>query len=190
MGPRKHSALANTSSLLWHAYKALPAPSCHVNWAGFYVLDRAANGVSSATTGNPAANTANSAKTVGPAANTVNSANNGSNNGTNTAQTTQRLILGPFQGKVACQTIAWGRGVCGTAAAEGRTVLVEDVENWAGHIACDAESRSEVVVPIRDGHGRMVGVVDVDCGVVGGFDEVDVRWLEELVGVLGEGCDW
>ena len=104
--------------------------------------------------------------------------------------TTQRLILGPFQGKVACQTIAWGRGVCGTAAAEGKAVLVEDVEKWPGHIACDAESRSEVVVPIRDGNGRVVGVVDVDCGVVGGFDEVDVRWLEELVRVLGEGCDW
>lgn len=67
----------------------------------------------------------------------------------------RRLILGPFQGKVACQTIAFGRGVCGKAAAEGETVLVRDVEEFPGHIACDADSRSEIVVPVLNNKGEV-----------------------------------
>jgi len=67
---------------------------------------------------------------------------------------------------------------------------VEDVEKFPGHIACDGDSRSEVVVPIFDANGRVVGIIDVDCMVVGGFDEVDRVWLERLAGVIGVGCDW
>jgi L-methionine (R)-S-oxide reductase len=94
---------ANAASLLWHLFHSLPAPSSHVNWVGFYVVD--------------------------------------------TAKPSQ-LILGPFQGKVACQTIAIGKGVCGTVAAKAQTILLDDVEAFPGHIACDSESKSEVVVPI------------------------------------------
>lgn len=97
------SNLANTASLLWHAFHALPSPSNQVNWAGFYVLDPLSN---------------------------------------------KQLILGPFQGKVACQTISFGRGVCGAAAQSGETQLVPDVEAFPGHIACDGDSKSEIVVPI------------------------------------------
>ncbi|KAF7952995.1 hypothetical protein EAE96_006217 [Botrytis aclada] len=99
------------------------------------------------------------------------------------------LILGPFQGKVACQTIAFSRGVCGTAASTQTTQLVPDVEKFAGHIACDAASQSEIVVPIVV-DGVVKAIIDVDCGVKEGFDEVDRKWLEELAGVLAEGCDW
>ena len=106
--PATRSNLANTSSLLYHAYTSLPrsSPSHHVNWAGFYTL-------------NPTS-----------------------------PPPSPSLILGPFQGRVACQTIAFNRGVCGTAAAEKRTVRVFDVHEFPGHIACDERSRSEIVVPI------------------------------------------
>lgn len=91
-----------------------------------------------------------------------------------------QLVLGPFQGKVACTTIALGRGVCGTAAARKETVVVRDVEAFPGHIACDAGSRSEVVVPIvRD--GEVVAVLDVDSYELAAFDEIDAAGLEALV---------
>lgn len=123
-----HSNLSNAASLLWHALHALPAPSSHTNWAGFYVLDP--------------------------------------------SSPTNQLILGPFQGKVACQTIRFGRGVCGTAASTKTTQLVADVEEFPGHIACDAESASEIVVPIlQDGKVSFCRVVsflpkylEVCCG--------------------------
>jgi len=93
------------------------------------------------------------------------------------------LVLGPFHGKPACIRIAMGRGVCGTAAAELRTVTVPDVEAFPGHIACDAASRSEVVVPmIRD--GRLIGVLDVDSPVADRFSPADVALLERVVAVL------
>src|SRR3954471_1929165 len=79
------------------------------------------------------------------------------------------LVLGPFQGKVACVRIAIGRGVCGTAAAERRTVIVPDVEKFPGHIACDAGSRSEIVVPVNRG-GEVVAVLDVDSYELAAFD--------------------
>ena len=96
------------------------------------------------------------------------------------------LVLGPFQGKVACVRIAIGRGVCGTAAAEQRTVIVPDVEQFPGHIACDAGSRSEIVLPIVKG-GRVVGVLDLDSYELAAFDEVDAEGLlpvAELAGTL------
>ena len=103
-----YSNTSNAASLLWHALHALPSPSNHTNWAGFYVLDpsRAAAGKK------------------------------------------PQLILGPFQGKVACQIIAFGRGVCGAAAETAQTQLVPDVDLFPGHIACDGDSKSEIVVPI------------------------------------------
>ncbi|PSS20677.1 hypothetical protein M430DRAFT_34871 [Amorphotheca resinae ATCC 22711] len=145
--------LANTASLLWHAYKSLPAPSSEVNWAGFYVLD---------------------------------------------PSKPSQLILGPFHGKVACQTIAFGRGVCGAAASTMETQLVPDVDLFPGHIACDGDSKSEIVVPIRipasgdDGEQKtkLVGIIDIDCAVKGGFDEVDRKYLEKLAELLGKACDW
>jgi L-methionine (R)-S-oxide reductase len=93
------------------------------------------------------------------------------------------LVLGPFQGKVACVRIAIGRGVCGTAAAERRTVLVPDVEAFPGHIACDAGSRSEIVVPLVAGD-RLLGVLDVDSYDLAAFDEVDARALEAVAAQL------
>ncbi|KAM0285675.1 hypothetical protein ACHAQH_001381 [Verticillium albo-atrum] len=101
-----------------------------------------------------------------------------------------QLILGPFQGKVACQTIRFGRGVCGTAAATGETQLVRDVEAFPGHIACDGDSRSEIVVPVVGAGGEVVAIIDVDCAVLDGFDEVDREWLERLAVLLAKGCDW
>jgi L-methionine (R)-S-oxide reductase len=89
------------------------------------------------------------------------------------------LVLGPFQGKVACVRIALGRGVCGTAAAERRTLVVPDVEAFPGHIACDAGSRSEIVVPIRSGD-RVVAVLDVDSYELAAFDDVDATHLGEV----------
>ncbi len=94
------------------------------------------------------------------------------------------LVLGPFQGKVACVRIAIGRGVCGTAAAENRTVIVEDVDRFPGHIACDSGSRSEIVVPIMVG-GRVVAVLDLDSHDLAAFDEADAAGLAPLVEVLG-----
>jgi L-methionine (R)-S-oxide reductase len=100
------------------------------------------------------------------------------------------LILGPFHGKVACQTIALGRGVCGTAAAGKKTVRVADVEAFPGHIACDSESKSEIVVPIVTGDAKLVGIIDIDCSVLNGFDEVDQAYLEKLATLLASSCDW
>jgi GAF domain-containing protein len=93
------------------------------------------------------------------------------------------LVLGPFQGKPACVRIAMGRGVCGTAAQLKQTVVVEDVNEFPGHIACDSASNSEIVVPmIKD--GRLVGVLDVDSSSLARFDEKDAQGLNELVDVF------
>lgn len=103
--------------------------------------------------------------------------------------TPQELILGPFQGKVACQTIRFGHGVCGTAAGSKETQLVRNVEEFPGHIACDGETKSEIVVPIvKD--GEVVGVLDLDCLILNGFDEVDKEYLEKLCELIGDTCDW
>ena len=89
------------------------------------------------------------------------------------------LIVGPFQGKPACVRIALGHGVCGTAAAKRETLLVPDVSAFPGHIACDAASQSEVVVPLIAA-GQLVGVLDLDSTRLARFDEVDARGLEQL----------
>ena len=91
------------------------------------------------------------------------------------------LRVGPYQGSLGCQDIAFGRGVCGTAAAERRTVVVPDVHAFPGHIACDARSQSEIVVPVFDAHGDLMAVLDIDSPVLGAFGDDDVAGLERLV---------
>lgn len=92
----------------------------------------------------------------------------------------EELVLGPFQGPVACSRIKWGRGVCGTAWKESRTIVVPDVEEFPGHIACSSVSKSEIVVPIFDQEGRGRGVLDIDSAYLNTFDEVDAKYLEEI----------
>ena len=94
------------------------------------------------------------------------------------------LLLGPFQGPVACMHIAFGRGVCGTAWKQGETIVVPDVEQFPGHIACSSESRSEIVVPVFNAQGEIMAVLDIDSRELGTFDETDKQWLEEIVKVL------
>jgi L-methionine (R)-S-oxide reductase len=90
------------------------------------------------------------------------------------------LVVGPFQGPVACTRISKGRGVCGVSWQEARTLIVPDVEAFPGHIACSSLSRSEIVVPIFS-RGEVVGVLDADSEALADFDEEDRRWLEELL---------
>lgn len=94
-----------------------------------------------------------------------------------------KLILGPFQGKLACTQIPIGKGVCGTAVAENKTMLVENVHEFPGHIACDSASNSEIVIPVRH-DGEVIGVLDIDSPLVGRFTEEDKAGLEKLVSVL------
>ncbi|HXY77030.1 MAG TPA: GAF domain-containing protein [Steroidobacteraceae bacterium] len=93
------------------------------------------------------------------------------------------LVVGPFQGKPACVRIALGRGVCGTAAAERRTLVVPDVHAFAGHIACDPASRAEIVVPLLSG-AELLGVLDIDSPRAGRFDQADARGLEALMALF------
>lgn len=99
------------------------------------------------------------------------------------------LVLGPFQGPVACTRIRKGRGVCGTAWQEARTLVVPDVDAFPGHIACSSLSRSEIVVPLTDGAGAVWGVLDVDSSELNTFDEVDARCLEEVCRLLRRNAD-
>jgi L-methionine (R)-S-oxide reductase len=98
------------------------------------------------------------------------------------------LVLGPFQGKVACVRIARGKGVCGAAAEKRKTIIVPDVETFPGHIACDAVSRSEIVVPLIQ-EGRLLGVLDLDSPSLGRFDHEDAAGLEASVELLLRGSD-
>jgi L-methionine (R)-S-oxide reductase len=100
------------------------------------------------------------------------------------------LVLGPFQGKPACVRIAWGKGVCGAAAAGGASIVVPDVDAFPGHIACDAASRSELVVPMLSA-GRVVGVFDLDSPRLARFDDDDRTGCERLASILlGHHPDW
>jgi len=100
----------------------------------------------------------------------------------------RELVLGPFQGKPACVRIAVGKGVCGTAVAERRTIVVPDVNAFPGHIACDSASRSELVVPVEHG-GRVVGVLDLDSPSPGRFTAEDARGLEAVVRAFAAATD-
>jgi GAF domain-containing protein len=91
------------------------------------------------------------------------------------------LRIGPYQGTLGCLDIAFGRGVCGTAAAERRTIIVADVAKFPGHISCDARAKSEIVVPVLNPQGALIAVLDVDSDKRGRFDEEDARGLERIV---------
>ena len=93
----------------------------------------------------------------------------------------RELVVGPYQGTLGCLRIAYGRGVCGTAAATGETQLVPDVHAFPGHIACDGRSASEVVVPVFDPAGNLIAVFDVDATEPAAFDAVDAAWLEKIL---------
>ena len=91
------------------------------------------------------------------------------------------LVVGPYQGTLGCLRIAFGRGVCGTAAAERRTVIVPDVEAFPGHIACDSRARSEIVVPVFAPGGALIGVFDVDSTELAAFDDTDAAGIERIL---------
>ena len=93
------------------------------------------------------------------------------------------LVLGPFQGPLACTRIAFGRGVCGTAWRQEQTIVVPDVEQFEGHIACSSASRSEIVVPLRQ-NGTIIGVLDIDSSELATFDATDQEWLERIVEII------
>ena len=96
----------------------------------------------------------------------------------------EELILGPFQGTIACTRIKHGKGVCGTAWKEKKTIIVPDVEQFPGHIACSSESKSEVALPFFNSSGVIIGVLDVDSDSLNTFDETDVLYLEEILKLL------
>ncbi len=100
------------------------------------------------------------------------------------------LVLGPFQGKPACIRIPLGRGVCGTAAERGETIVVPDVHQFPGHIACDGASRSEIVVPLHRPDGSLAGVLDVDSPRLGRFSPADRAGLEACARLIEAACDW
>lgn len=100
-----------------------------------------------------------------------------------------KLLLGPFQGKPACIHIPLGKGVCGTAAAERKTLLVPEVHEFPGHIACDSASRSELVVPLLDSK-KVLGVLDIDSPLPSRFTEEDARAMEKLADLIVSACDW
>ena len=96
------------------------------------------------------------------------------------------LVLGPFQGPVACMHIPYGKGVCGTAWQREETVIVPDVEQFPGHIACSSGSKSEIVVPVFGVDGKVTAVLDIDSDELATFDETDRKYLEEITGFLKE----
>lgn len=96
----------------------------------------------------------------------------------------EELVLGPFQGPIACTRIRFGRGVCGTAWQRGETVIVPDVGQFPGHIACSSQSRSEIVVPVF-ADGKVAAVLDIDSRYLNTFNETDARCLEQLVRLIG-----
>jgi len=104
------------------------------------------------------------------------------------AEPGRRLLVGPYQGTLGCLEIAFGRGVCGTAAAERRTVVVADVETFPGHIVCDGRARSEIVVPVFDADGALRAVLDIDREEPGWFDETDRAGLERLMARFARGA--
>ncbi len=100
-----------------------------------------------------------------------------------------QLVVGPFQGRVACVRIPLGQGVCGTAAERRATVIVPDVRRFPGHIACDAASRSEIVAPLL-ASGRLIGVLDLDSPRTGRFGTADAALVEALAAKIVAACDW
>ena len=158
--------LSNAAALLWDALD-------DINWAGFYLVDPVT--VTRAELGAAPGAELDAGSGVEPDASP-----------SSHEPCTPELRLGPFQGKVACVRIPFGRGVCGTAAATKTSQLVEDVHQFPGHIACDSASNSEVVVPIvKD--GQVVGVLDIDSPNAARFTQEDLAGLEQVVKAL-ESC--
>ncbi len=153
--------LSNAAALLWDALD-------DINWAGFYLVDPAT--------------------VAGVELDSESGAEPGSESGAepDLEPASPELRLGPFQGKVACVRIPFGRGVCGTAAETKTSQLVEDVHQFPGHIACDSASNSEVVVPIFEGN-QVIGVLDIDSPSVARFTQEDLAGLEQVVRAL-ESC--
>lgn len=164
--------LSNAAALLWDALD-------DINWAGFYLVDPAT--VSGGDADPDAGVEPSAGVESGAAPSTAPSAVPSAHD-----PLTPELRLGPFQGKVACVRIPFGRGVCGTAAATKTSQLVEDVHQFPGHIACDSASNSEVVVPIFKGK-QVVGVLDIDSPSVARFTQEDLAGLEQVVKAL-ESC--
>ncbi len=156
--PHRTANLANAAALL---YQMLP----DVSWAGFYLAEKGVPMFAEGGTEDAPAGAGLPAEDS-PAADG------------------QMLVLGPFQGKTACIEIPWGRGVCGTAAQTRRTQLVPDVHAFPGHIACDAASRSEIVVPLFDADGAVAGVLDLDSASPARFTEEDAEGLEAFARIL------
>jgi L-methionine (R)-S-oxide reductase len=100
--------------------------------------------------------------------------------------TDNQLVLGPFQGPVACTRIKYGKGVCGTAWERAETIIVEDVDKFPGHIACSSASRSEIVVPLMGADGKVAGVIDVDSDKLSDFDAADALYLGEIARITEE----
>ncbi|QQS42772.1 MAG: GAF domain-containing protein [Acidobacteriota bacterium] len=97
-----------------------------------------------------------------------------------------QLVLGPFQGPLACTRIDFGKGVCGTAFTTGETLLVPNVDEFPGHIVCSSDSKSEIVVPLFDGNGEPAGVLDVDSDRIDDFSDADMKGLKEIAGIVTE----
>ena len=154
--------LSNAAALLWDALD-------DINWVGFYLVDPAT--VSGAEPGAESGAVSGVEPDAAPSDHELRA---------------PELRLGPFQGKVACVRIPFGRGVCGTAAETKTSQLIEDVHQFPGHIACDSASNSEVVVPIFKGE-QVVGVLDIDSPSVARFTQEDLTGLEQVVKAL-EGC--
>ena len=93
----------------------------------------------------------------------------------------QELVIGPYQGSLGCLRIAFGRGVCGAAAASRQTQIVADVHTFPGHIPCDAHSKSEIVVPVFGGAGELIGVFDIDSDQPAAFDDTDAHWVQAIL---------
>ena len=156
--------LSNASALLWDALD-------DINWVGFYLVDSVTVTRAELDAGSGVEPDADLESGAAPS---------------DHESRTPELRLGPFQGKVACVRIPFGRGVCGTAAATKTSQLVEDVHQFPGHIACDSASNSEVVVPIVKDN-QVVGVLDIDSPSVARFTQEDLAGLEQVVKAL-EGC--
>ena len=170
--------LSNAAALLWDALD-------DINWVGFYLVDPAT--VSGAELGVEPGAEPDAGSGVEPGAEP--DASSGVEPGAAPSDhepCTPELRLGPFQGKVACVRIPFGRGVCGTAAETKTSQLVEDVHQFPGHIACDSASNSEVVVPIVKDN-QVVGVLDIDSPSVARFTQEDLTGLEQVVKAL-ESC--
>ena len=162
--------MSNAAALLWDALD-------DINWAGFYLIDPVTVSGAEPSTEPSAAPGAEPDAALGAEPDVAPSDHE---------PRTSELRLGPFQGKVACVRIPFGRGVCGTAAATKTSQLVEDVHQFPGHIACDSASNSEVVVPIfKD--SQVVGVLDIDSPSVARFTQEDLAGLEQVVKAL-ESC--